>query len=326
MRLKSYALISKLPSPARVLKISILAFSFFIIVLAFTPWQQNAIGSGRVIAFSPTDREYTINSPITGRIYKWYVNEGDHLKKGQKIVDIRDIDPDLIERLHIEKQAIRLRMKAASSAIKASNSNVLRQGKLFKAGINSQKTYEIAKIQLARYESELAQARVDLLKVKTKIARQSSQLVLAQSDGIIHRRLSGQDSVIVKQGEILARVLPKTSSRAAEIYVNGNDIPFIRLNQKARLEFEGWPAIQFRGWPDVAVGTFGGRVAFIDPTDNKKGFFRVVIIPDEKWPAPNFLRQGVKVQGWVLFGEVKLWYELWRQFNGFPPISSEFQQ
>ena len=52
------------------------------------------------------------------------------------------------------------------------------------------------------------------------------------------------------------------------------------------------------------------------------GVFRVVIVPDEPWPAPAFLRQGVRVHGWVQLGEVPLWYELWRQFNGFPPESS----
>lgn len=326
MKIKSYALISKLPNPSRVLKISLLVFVFFIIFLALTPWQQYAIGTGKVIAFSPTDREYAIHSPITGRINKWYVNEGDNITKGQKIVEIKDIDPNLIERLQTEKEAIELRIKAAQSAINASESNVGRQLKLYKEGINSERSYELANIQLAKYQSELAQANVDLMKVNSRIARQSAQLVLAQSDGIIHRRLSGQDSVIVQQGEVVARVLPKTSSRAAEIYVNGNDIPFIKLNQKARLEFEGWPAVQFRGWPEIAVGTFGGRVAFIDPTDNGKGYFRVVIVPDEEWPAPNFLRQGVKVQGWIMFGEVKLWYELWRQFNGFPPVSSGFEK
>ena len=324
MRIKSYLLIKKLPNPSRILKISSIVFVISIIFLAIAPWQQNAIGSGQVIAFSPTDRQYAINSPITGRISKWYVNEGDKIKKGQKIVEVRDIDPQLIDRLKIEKKAINFRIKAAESAINASESNVRRQLDLYKEGINSERSYELAKIQLAKHQSELAQANVDLMNVTSRISRQSSQLIRAQSDGIIHRRLAGQDSVVVQQGEVLAQVLPITSSRAAEIYVDGNDIPFVKLNQKARLEFEGWPAVQFRGWPEIAVGTFGGRVAFIDPTDNGKGMFRVVIVPDEKWPDANFLRQGVKVQGWILLGEVKIWYEIWRQFNGFPPVSSEF--
>nr|MCH9680528.1 transporter [Deltaproteobacteria bacterium] len=86
-------------------------------------------------------------------------------------------------------------------------------------------------------------------------------------------------------------------------------------------QFEGWPAVQFVGWPSVAVGTFGGTVAFVDATDNGAGRFRVVVVPDgeEPWPAARYLRQGVRANGWVLLNQVSIGYELWRQFNGFPP-------
>jgi hypothetical protein len=90
-----------------------------------------------------------------------------------------------------------------------------------------------------------------------------------------------------------------------------------------RLQFEGWPAVQFTGWPSVAVGTFGGVVTLIDATDDGQGKFRIVVTPDprdEPWPSGRYLRQGVRANGWVLLGQVTLGYELWRRFNGFPPV------
>ena len=39
----------------------------------------------------------------------------------------------------------------------------------------------------------------------------------------------------------------------------------------------------------------------------------------EPWPDDRWLRQGTRTQGWVLLNEVKVWFELWRQLNGFPP-------
>jgi len=102
-----------------------------------------------------------------------------------------------------------------------------------------------------------------------------------------------------------------------------------------RLQFEGWPAIQFVGWPSVAVGTFGGDVVFIDPTDDGYGRFRIVVAakPDEferdgkkmvtEWPGNRWLRQGVRAKGWVLLERVPLWKEIWRQLNGFPPVVKE---
>ena len=87
-----------------------------------------------------------------------------------------------------------------------------------------------------------------------------------------------------------------------------------------RLEFEGWPAIQVAGWPEVNVGTFKGRVSFVDPTDNGRGNFRVMVIPDgvNKWPSAQLLRQGVSTRAWILLQEVSIGYEIWRLVNGFP--------
>ena len=72
----------------------------------------------------------------------------------------------------------------------------------------------------------------------------------------------------------------------------------------------------------VAVGSFGGRVAFVDASDDGYGDFRVMVVPDpdqEPWPAPRYLRQGTRAKGWILLEEVTVGFELWRQLNGFPP-------
>lgn len=321
MKLHAYKMIGKLPNPAKIAKIIFLILITIILFLSFTPWQQFALGSGKVIAFSPTDRLHNIHSTISGRIKKWYVDEGAHIKPGDPIIEINDNDPELLARLELEKKAIMLRVEAAKQAVTAGKTNVERQKRLYQQGINSKRQYELAQIEYSKYQNELAQANINKVGIDVRIARQQTQLIKAQVPGIVFKRLTGQESVVVKEGDILAQIIPETQSRVVELWIDGNDISFVHLHQKARLQFEGWPAIQFRGWPQIAVGTFGGTVSFIDPTDNGMGLFRAVIVPDEPWPAPQFLRQGVRVHGWIQLGEVPLWYELWRQFNGFPPES-----
>lgn len=323
MKLYAYSMIAKLPKPQKILRIIVGIFIICVMILLMTPWQQFALGSGKVIAFSPTERLHTVNSPITGRIKKWYVDEGMVVKPGDPIVDITDNDPELLSRLIMEKEAILLRIKAAEQAILAGKANLERQKKLYDSGINSKRQYELAQIEYAKYQNDLAQANIDKVNIDVRIARQQTQLIKAHTSGIIFKRLTGQESVVVNAGDVLAQIIPDTKSRAVELWISGNDIPFVRLKQKARLQFEGWPAIQFRGWPEIAVGTFGGIVSFIDPTDNGQGLFRAVIIPDEPWPSIRYLRQGVRVHGWVQLGKVPLWYELWRQYNGFPPESDD---
>lgn len=321
MKLHAYKMIGKLPNPRKIGKIIFLVLVLLILFLSFTPWQQFALGNGKVIAFSPTERLHSVNSPISGRIKKWYVDEGMRVKPGDPLVDISDNDPQLLKRLGLEKNAVLLRIEAAEQALRAGKANLDRQKNLYHQGINSKRQYELAQIEYAKYQNELAQANIDKVNIEVRIARQQTQIIKAHVAGVIFKRITGQESVVIKEGDMLAQIIPETQSRAVELWIDGNDIPFVHLHQKARLQFEGWPAIQFRGWPEIAVGTFGGQVAFIDPTDNGMGLFRAVILPNEPWPEPAFLRQGVRVHGWVQLGEVPLWYELWRQFNGFPPES-----
>ena len=40
------------------------------------------------------------------------------------------------------------------------------------------------------------------------------------------------------------------------------------------------------------------------------------------WPEQRYLRQGVRANGWILLDRVSLGFELWRQFNGFPPATT----
>lgn len=171
-------------------------------------------------------------------------------------------------------------------------------------------------------EIEVANASAELARIEVRLARQSAQSVVAPRDGTVFRVVAnGHAGEIVKAGDVLAVLVPDTSDRAVEVWVSGNDMPLVHEGTRARIQFEGWPALQFSGWPSVAVGTFAGRVSFVDATDNGAGLFRVLIVPEPgaTWPAPIYLRQGVRAEGWLQLGRVSLGYELWRQFNGFPP-------
>ncbi len=180
-----------------------------------------------------------------------------------------------------------------------------------------------ARASLASARSDLAKARAELPKVDVRIARQQTLRVTAPVDGTVLRVLARRSGEMLKAGEPLAVIVPRSTRDVVELWVDGNDMPMVLPGQLVRLQFEGWPALQFSGWPSIAVGTFGGRVALVDATDNGKGMFRVLIERDEqheRWPSSRFLRQGVRANGWVMLNVVPVWFELWRQFNGFPPV------
>ena len=296
-------------------------FVLAIVSLFVAPWQQYSTGIGKVIAYAPDERLQVISSPVEGRISKWFIAEGRKVKAGDPIVQLSDLDPQILDRLRSELEAALQRMQAAKQAAELSEVNLERQKMLAEKGLSSQRTFELAQIEYSKMLSELSNATAELARVEVRFSRQASQVVVAPADGIIQRIFGASGGVVVKPGDPVATLAPYNNSNAVELLVDGNDVPLIQTGRKVRLQFEGWPAVQVLGWPSLAVGTFGGKVAVIDPADDGSGRFRLIVFPDEEepaWPDGQFLRLGVRTQGWVLLDRVQLWFEIWRRFNGFP--------
>ena len=397
----------------RVIAAFLLSLPF---VLALTPWQQTAIGTGKVVAFDPLDRQQSIEAPVEGRVAKWHVAEGATVRKGDLIAEIVDNDAELVDRLDDEKMATLSKIEAAAAqvaingervasleeardlAIEAAEQRVQmaeqritaaeqretgataaaetahlnrdRQKKLLTDGLASDRAVELADLEVQRTETEREQAKAnlsaarsevlslraerlrieadadanidstranieiatekeataigELARIEVRVARQHAQVVRAPRDGRVLRLSASQGGDMVKAGDTLALLVPDSAANAVEVYVDGNDLPLIHEGQPVRLQFEGWPALQFSGWPAVAVGTFGGTVQVVDASDGGTGKFRLIVVPDkaeDPWPDQRWLRQGVRANGWVMLGEVSLGWELWRQFNGFPPLA-----
>ena len=160
-------------------------------------------------------------------------------------------------------------------------------------------------------------------KISNVAVRRGLYVVRAPQSGIVVRTLKAGIGENIKEGESIATLQPENPVLAAEMYVRAMDVPLIQRGRRVRLQFDGWPAIQFSGWPSVAVGTFGGIVSVIDVVSSTNGRYRLLVRPlrgagDERtWPRQ--LRLGSGVYGWVLLDSVPVWYEIWRQLNGFPP-------
>ncbi len=314
--------IHDLPEPSKlVTRLVVIFFLFMMIFLIAIPWQQTADGSGKVMAYLPQDRVQNIHATVTGRIKKWFVKEGTFVKRGEPVMEIIDIDPNYMARLKVEFEAAKSHYEAAQAVVKTAKFDYDRQTNLYDQGISSRKDMEQAIIAYKTAQSAEAQALASFTQMQSRFSRQESQLVLAPTDGTIVRLLVGTSSVVVNQGQVVAIFVPKSNQLSAQILIRGNDLPLVHEGKNVRLQFEGWPAIQFSGWPSVAVGTFGGVVSFVDQTATPEGLFRVIILPKkgERWPESRFIRQGTRVNGWILLNKVSLGYELWRQFNGFPP-------
>lgn len=142
-------------------------------------------------------------------------------------------------------------------------------------------------------------------------APQNGQVIKAKKAGI---------GEILKEGEMIAEIVPSQIQYAVEMFVDPMDLPLVNIGQKVRFVFDGFPAIVFSGWPKSSYGTFGGKVSVVETSISVNGKFRVLVAEDsidKKWPEQ--LKMGGGATGISLLKNVPIYYELWRNINGFPP-------
>ncbi|MFM9021317.1 MAG: HlyD family secretion protein [Sediminibacterium sp.] len=142
-------------------------------------------------------------------------------------------------------------------------------------------------------------------------APQSGQITKAKKAGI---------GEMLKEGDMLVEIVPEKVQFAVQLFIDPMDLPLISIGQKVRFIFDGFPAIVFSGWPQSSIGTFGGKVAAIETNVSTNGKFRVLVKEDDPThPWPKQLRMGGGAKGIALLKDVRVYYELWRIINGFPP-------
>jgi adhesin transport system membrane fusion protein len=408
-------------SSSRMLKRWLFIIFGILVGTLFLPWTQNIQSVGVVTALNPEQRPQTVNTIIGGQISKWFVQEGDFVKKGDTIMYITEIkddyfDPNLLVNVESQikakessvgsymekvraldqqidaliankefklqqaenklKQAY-LKIKSDSIEYQAARNNLVvaedqlkRFEELFKKDLVSRTEFEGRKVALQNAnaksidaenkllisKNEILVARTELNTIDSefrdkigkaesdKFASMSSMydaeaqvtklqntyvnydrrsgfyFITAPQDGYITQAITTGIGETIKEGDQVVSIMPAKIDMAVEMFVDPMDLPLIKVGQKVRYIFDGWPAFVFSGWPNASFGTFGGKVYAIDNFIGANGKYRMLVIPDpSELPWPEGLRVGTGANGIALLKNVPIWYELWRQFNGFPP-------
>jgi membrane fusion protein, adhesin transport system len=193
-------------------------------------------------------------------------------------------------------------------------------------GVDSEYKGKIAKTESERFStlSEQQAALGEVSKLQNQYsnyaARSSFYCILAPRDCYITSAIVSGLGETVKEGDPIVHIVPETMNLAVEMYIEPIDLPLISTGKQVRFVFDGWPAFIFSGWPNATIGTYSGRVFAIDNVANEKNKIRILVQPDPGSPAwPKALRPGSGAKGFTLLSDVPIWYELWRQLNGFPP-------
>ena len=210
--------------------------------------------------------------------------------------------------------------KKASADIKFMNART----ELYQVGQEYAEKMFKAQGEKATAQSEIASGQAELSKLTNQYANYKIRnglyfLIAPQSGQVIKASKSGINEIL-KEGEKIAEIVPDKIDYAVELYVRPVDLPLLSKGQQVRFMFDGFPAIVFSGWPEKSYGTFSGKIVAVENSVSSNGKFRVLVGEDstiKKWPRT--LKMGAGAQGIALLKDVPIWYELWRNINGFPP-------
>ena len=230
----------------------------------------------------------------------------------------------------LENRRLKLQ-KTNAELIKAENDLLSSKNTVINARVELNSIRNQYADKIAKSESDKYTAMSDMYNTETEVTKLQNQYmnysvrtglyyITAPQSGYVTKTLQTGLGETIKEGDDIVSIMPEKYNLAVSLYVKPLDLPLIQRGQKVRIQFDGWPAIIFSGWPNTSYGTFGGRIFAIDNFTSENGKYRVLVEQDpDDHPWPKALRVGAGTKNMLLLKDVPIWYELWRQINGFPP-------
>lgn len=320
-------------APAAVRRIAAglaMLFPLLAFVMLFVPWQQSALGTGRVIAFEPADRQQSVESPIKGVILEWHVQEGQAVERGAPLATLGDNDPAYLQRLQAEQAQLVSAVAAAEAQARQYESKAEVESAARDLAVSeAEAAIQEARSKLVGLEAEaeaaaLQRDRVDTLSAegiesvrKLELARMTASKALAAVaaqdryiDSLVQKRektaRSGDARVSAARAEIegaRAKVAElRAKALAVDTKVARQEAQVVRAPRSGRV-------LRLHGGPEAAQ---------IKPGDTL-----LSLVPDTARTAVELLVDGNDMP-LVQPGEsVRLLFEGWPaiQFSGWPDLS-----
>tara|TARA_R110001592_G_scaffold45430_5_gene145193 strand:- start:3796 stop:5151 length:1356 start_codon:yes stop_codon:yes gene_type:complete len=230
----------------------------------------------------------------------------------------------------LESRKLKLQ-ETQAKMISAENKLLSSRNKLINADVEINSVNNQYRDKLSKAESDKYTALSNMYDAEALVTKMQNQYmnysirtgmyyITSPINGVITKAIRSGIGETVKAGEEMMSIMPDKYDLGVEMYVKPFNLPLIETGQKVRFMFDGWPSVVFSGWPNASYGTFGGKIVAIDNFISPNGKYRILVAPDKddvSWP--NQLRVGSGASGMALLKDVPIWYELWRNLNGFPP-------
>lgn len=138
------------------------------IITLFLPWTQNIKVMGNVSTLYQEQRPQQLNSPIPGRIIKWYVKNGDYVKKGDTLLQLSEVKEDYLDPLLVKRTEMQVEAKKGvrdyyEAKVGTTNSQL--------QALNSARDLKLSqlKVKISQLNNKLAGEEAELEAVKNEL-------------------------------------------------------------------------------------------------------------------------------------------------------------
>ena len=308
--------------------IAVIGLAFYLI----KNYRDNAIyrnpafasGNGRLEA-----TEVSISTKLAGKIEKILVQEGEYVKKAQKLVQmqINTLEAQLaqnkanIKVKEAELEAAKAVVMQKKSSLKNAESRYNREKSLLVGDVvskqayeNALAVYESAKAELAGAEASVAQKEAEILAEKANAARTQADIddssLLAPLEGRIQYRISEEGEVLNAGGKVLNLV--DLTDVYMTFFLPEEAAGKVRIGADVRIVLDALPDV-----PIPAKVSFVSSVAQFTPKtvetkiERQKLMFRVKakVDPELLKKYIDYVKTGLPGVAWVRLNDSAEWPE-----------------
>jgi HlyD family secretion protein len=201
------------------------------------------------------EKEVKITPDVSGEIVELTVKEGDHVEKGQLLIRIKpDVYISQKDRSMAAISSARARLAQAEAQFIQAELSFNRTKQLYSEETISKSEYEQAEASYSVAKAEVDAAKFSVVSAEASLKEANENLVKTS----IYAPMTGTVSMLlVELGERVAGTgmmagtemlrVADLSRMEAQVEVNENDIPRVKLGDTATIEVDAYADYKFRG-------------------------------------------------------------------------------
>ena len=236
-----------------------------------------------------------VKTPAGGKVASIFFKDGEFVEKGQPLIqfDIREAAAEKetnlklcqVERtdLKAKLRILKERQEVIEQKVKTSEEITNTIGELVTQGGYQKVQYLQQLDQLYELKSQLASAKMDIVRVKLESEKSIGQLqrqlkqaelqlqyrnVMAPATGIVFEPKASTDGVL-GAGDTILTIIPQEGLKA-KVFVANKDIGFVKTGQTARVRIDAFPFTRY-GELEAEVKQIGADAL---PPDQSANYYR----------------------------------------------------